>query len=47
MDGGLFRVPAAGGAPTRLTTADRANGEDSHRYPQVLPGGGAFLFMGG
>jgi Tol biopolymer transport system component len=39
---GLFRVPAAGGAPQPLTAL--AEGELSHRWPQVLPGGKAVLF---
>jgi serine/threonine-protein kinase len=36
---GLWRVPAAGGAPERLTTIDAAAGETQHGYPQWLPGG--------
>jgi serine/threonine-protein kinase len=39
---GLSRVPAAGGAPQPLTTL--VNGEATHRWPQVLPGGQAVLF---
>jgi serine/threonine-protein kinase len=38
----LMRVSALGGAPRPLTTL--ANGEISHRFPQVLPGGRAVLF---
>jgi len=41
---GLFRVPAAGGEPTPLTTLDKAKGEVTHRWPQFLPGGQAVLF---
>jgi eukaryotic-like serine/threonine-protein kinase len=41
---GLWRVPADGGTPVKLTTPDTATGEYSHRYPQVLPGGKAVLF---
>jgi serine/threonine-protein kinase len=41
--GGLFKVPASGGTPSALTTLDAARGEISHRWPQVLPGGG-FLY---
>jgi eukaryotic-like serine/threonine-protein kinase len=37
--GGLWRVPAGGGSPERLTTVDAANGELQHAYPQLLPGG--------
>ena len=41
--GGLSRVPAGGGTPQAITTL--LAGEDSHRYPQVLPGAQAVLFM--
>jgi serine/threonine-protein kinase len=37
--GGLWRVPAGGGAPERLTTVDAASGELQHAYPQRLPNG--------
>jgi serine/threonine-protein kinase len=40
----LFRVSAAGGEPSPLTTLDEAKGEATHRWPQVLPGGDAVLF---
>ena len=40
----LLQVPAAGGEPKPLTTLDESNGEASHRWPQVLPGGEAVLF---
>ena len=40
--GGLFRVSAAGGEPEQLT--ELAEGEKTHRWPQVLPGGKAVLF---
>src|SRR5439155_9506833 len=40
--GGLWRMPAAGGTAERLTTL--AQGEDAHRWPQVLPGGRAVLY---
>ena len=39
---GLWRVPAAGGTVERLTTP--AQGEVTHRWPQVLPGGRAVLY---
>ena len=35
---GLFRVPAAGGTPERLTTPDGASGELGHWWPDLLPG---------
>jgi Tol biopolymer transport system component len=41
---GLSRVPAGGGTPTPLTKLDDKNGELSHRWPVVLPGGLAFLY---
>jgi serine/threonine-protein kinase len=40
----LWRVSANGGTPTKLTELDRAKGEYSHRYPQILPGGKVVLF---
>jgi serine/threonine-protein kinase len=40
--GGLFRIPASGGEPTPLTTLGKQ--EQSHRWPQVLPGGEIVLF---
>jgi serine/threonine-protein kinase len=42
--GGLFRVSAGGGEPEVLTTPDAQKGEQSHQWPEVLPGGGAVLF---
>jgi serine/threonine-protein kinase len=43
-NGGLFRVPAAGGEAERLTTLASDKGETDQRFPFVLPGGGAVLF---
>lgn len=40
----LFRVPAAGGKPVRLTTPDPAKGEVEHWWPQLLPGSQAVIF---
>jgi hypothetical protein len=40
--GGLSGVPSAGGSPTPLTKLNE--GEDAHRFPQVLPGGREVLF---
>ena len=40
---GLSRVAATGGAVTRLTTP--AGGMTTHRFPQFLPGGKAFLYL--
>jgi Tol biopolymer transport system component len=41
---GLQRVGAAGGPVTVLTRPDRAQGEQDHILPEVLPGGRAVLF---
>ena len=41
---GLWKVSAAGGSPTAVTTLDRSKGEVSHRWPQMLPGGAAVIF---
>jgi eukaryotic-like serine/threonine-protein kinase len=38
----LFRVPAAGGTPTRLTTPEQALSR--HAWPDALPGGRNILF---
>jgi Tol biopolymer transport system component len=43
--GGLSRTPSAGGPPTPVT--DLQNGEATHRWPQILPGGKAVLFTTG
>jgi Tol biopolymer transport system component len=40
---GLWRIPASGGEPRRVTTPNAANAEN-HRYPQVLPDGEHVLF---
>ena len=42
---GVYRIPAAGGTPTPVTTPDRAQGEDSHRWPVFLPDGIHYLFL--
>jgi serine/threonine protein kinase len=43
LGAGIFRVSAAGGGtPSVVTTL--AEGESSHRWPQLLPGGKALLF---
>ncbi len=41
---GLSKVSADGGSPTEVTTLDRAKGEVSHRWTQVLPGGKGVTF---
>ncbi len=40
--GPLYRIPGSGGAPQPLTQLQ--DGEVTHRWPQVLPGGKAVLF---
>jgi Tol biopolymer transport system component/predicted Ser/Thr protein kinase len=42
---GLSRVPAAGGTPQAITKPGD-QGELTHRWPQILPGGQAVLFTG-
>jgi serine/threonine protein kinase len=42
---GLWQVPAAGGAATRVTTLDKTRREMSHRWPQFLPDGRHFVFQ--
>ena len=42
--GGLWRVSALGGTPTRLTTLDTKRLERTHRLPEILPNGKAVLF---
>jgi eukaryotic-like serine/threonine-protein kinase len=41
---GLVKVSASGGTPVEVTQLDRARGEISHRWPQVLPGNKAVMF---
>jgi predicted Ser/Thr protein kinase len=43
LTSGIFRVPAAGGTPSRVTTVDASRGEVFFRWPQMLPGG-RFLY---
>ena len=42
---GLFTIPAAGGTPTPLTTLNRSQGENSHRWPSFLPDGRNVLYF--
>jgi len=44
--GGLYRVPDGGGSPVELTHLDPSRQEFGHRYPQFLPDGKHFLFVG-
>ncbi len=43
--GGLYRVPAAGGAPVAATALDSTAAEVSHRWPWFLPDGEHFLYV--
>jgi serine/threonine-protein kinase len=43
-NGGLWRVNAAGGEPTRLTAPDSAAGELAHWWPSILPDGRHLIF---
>lgn len=45
LSGGLYRVPAAGGTPARITLPDASRGENSHRWPIFLPDGKHFLYL--
>jgi len=41
----LYRVSAAGGTATPLTSLDPARKEESHRWPHFLPDGRHFLYL--
>jgi len=41
---GLWRIAPSGAAAERITTPDSERGEQSHRFPDVLPDGGTVLF---
>ena len=41
---GLWRIPASGGEPRRVTNPDEAKGE-GHGFPEILPDGEHVLFM--
>ena len=42
---GLSLIPAEGGRPEAITTLDLVKGETTHRWPHVLPGSKAVLFI--
>ena len=44
---GLFRVPASGGTPTKISSFDLSRGEGSLRWPVFLPDGKHFLYLAG
>jgi Tol biopolymer transport system component len=41
----LYRVSAFGGTPQKVTTLDRSNQEESHRWPYFLPDGRHFIYL--
>ena len=43
--GGIYRVPAEGGAIRQVTTVDRARGESEHFWPSFLPDGNQFVYL--
>jgi Tol biopolymer transport system component/predicted Ser/Thr protein kinase len=43
--GGLWRVPATGGAATQLTALDLSRNERSHELPTFLPDGRHFIYL--
>ena len=45
VDSGLMTVPAGGGTPQPVTTRNEQARERTHRFPQLLPGGEAVVFM--
>jgi eukaryotic-like serine/threonine-protein kinase len=45
IEDGLYRVPSAGGEVAPFTRLDRANLENSHRWPQFLPDGSTVIFL--
>ena len=46
IGGPLFRVSANGGVPTPVTQLDPSTGETTHRWPDFLPDGVHFLYVG-
>jgi len=42
---GFYKMSASGGTPTPVTTLDRSQQENSHRWPQFLPDGQRFVFV--
>src|SRR4030095_13164586 len=46
FSGGLFRVSAAGGEVTPVTKLDTSRNQNGHFWPQFLPDGRHFLYLG-
>jgi eukaryotic-like serine/threonine-protein kinase len=42
---GLYRVPASGGEPVRVTTLDSSRHESAHAWPQFLSDGKHFVYL--
>jgi len=42
---GLYQIAASGGTPVQITFPDRAQGEDTHRWPLFLPDGIHYLYL--
>ena len=42
---GLMRIPSTGGEPETVTRLDQRAGEITHRWPQILPGSEAVMFI--
>ncbi len=47
LGGGLSSVPAAGGSPTKIAARKSEGGVSSNRWPEFLPDGKHFLYLGG
>jgi eukaryotic-like serine/threonine-protein kinase len=45
LGSGLYRVPVAGGAAKAITAPDASRGENSHRWPMLLPDENHFLYL--
>jgi hypothetical protein len=43
--GEIYRVPATGGTPQKVTTFDPSRHDTTHRWPFFLPDGNHFLYM--
>ncbi|HTY09557.1 MAG TPA: protein kinase [Bacteroidota bacterium] len=44
INNSIYRVPSGGGTPVAATYLDTAQGEISHRFPQLLPDGKTVIF---
>jgi serine/threonine protein kinase len=47
VNDGIYRIPAGGGPPTRVTALDAARGETRHLLPEFITGGRRFLYIAG